>query len=112
VSDPVRSVPEFMQRAVDVPPGRHGPLPLFSGCNWQNGQVIGEVVLKRQGNRIIHYGEVRLAKCPNGAQEQSASIPDLLSFIGSGISYLPGIFTMRLPRLKRRGRKGDGLRET
>jgi hypothetical protein len=51
-----------------------------------------------QGNRIIPAEhQVRLAKRPVGAQEQSASILDLLSFIGSGISYLPRIFIMRLP---------------
>jgi hypothetical protein len=51
-----------------------------------------------QGNRIIPTEhQVRLAKRPNGAQEQSASILDLLSFIGSGISSLPRIFIMRSP---------------
>ena len=39
-----------------------------------------------QGNRITpKEQQVRLAKRPNGAQEQSASILDLLSFIGFSI---------------------------
>jgi hypothetical protein len=73
--------------------------------------AIGDLALKRQGNRIIPAEQqVRLAKRPNGAQEQSASILDLLSFIGSGISYLSGIFIMRLPWLKQRVAKSGGTR--
>ena len=51
-----------------------------------------------QGNRIIpKEQQVRLAKRPNGAQEQSASILDLLSFIGFSISYFSRIVILRLP---------------
>ena len=61
-------------------------------------KTLGQTSVYQQGNRIIPMEhQVRLAKRPNGAQEQSASILDLLSFIGSSISYLPGIFIMRLP---------------